>query len=127
MKKKNLQEIRRAAMAVPTEAPVRNRPEVSLEEKLGVPVDILPHIKEPELKKSRYDYHDINSAPRNGTLIVVSENENDKGTIVFWKRTRAFANATHKWEETGFFANNITNLRISFTPKYWRMKGQYEI
>jgi hypothetical protein len=77
--------------------------------------------------KNRYDYHDINSAPRNGTLIVVSETGMDKGEIVFWKRTRAFANATHRWEETGFFVSNITNLPILFKPKYWRNRSLYEI
>lgn len=73
------------------------------------------------------DYSNINSAPRNGSLIVVSKNGDDKGEIVFWKRTRAMSNATHRWEETGFFVNNLTGMGLSFVPKYWRPKSIYEI
>lgn len=76
---------------------------------------------------SRYDYHDIHSAPRNGALIAVSATGADEGVDVFWKRTRAFANATHRWEETGFFVNIITNLRVDFEPRYWRTRGMYEV
>lgn len=83
--------------------------------------------QEGSLKLSRYDYHDIHSAPRNGTLIIVSGTGADEGVGVFWKRTRAFANATHRWEETGFFVNIITNMRVDFEPRYWRNRGMYEV
>lgn len=78
-------------------------------------------------KQNRYDYQDIKSAPRNGALIIISETGGDKGEIAFWKKTRAFANATHRWEETGFFVSNITNMRVSFTPNYWRSRSIYEV
>lgn len=84
-------------------------------------------IEEVEIVTPKYEYSPIGTAPRNGTLIIVSGTQEDKGEIAFWKKTRAFANATHRWEETGFFVSNITNLRLSFTPKFWRIKNIYEI
>ncbi len=90
-----------------SEALARQRQEALAEEK--VPVTI-----------PQYDYYDIQSAPRNGLQMFVSATGADIGERVFWKRTRAFANATHRWEETGFFVDVITNMRVAFEPRYWR-------
>lgn len=109
---------RQAAMKIPAALPVEDEVETLIEN--------VPTLSEPE-KVNLYDYNDISTAPRNGTLIIVSETGEDKGDIVFWKKTRAFANATHRWEETGFFAGNISNLPISFVPKYWRTRSIYEV
>ena len=86
-----------------------------------------PETRTTQEEVNRYGYQSINSAPRNGTLIFVSETGADRGEIVFWKRTRAFANATHKWEETGFFVNSLTNLPLAYRPQFWRTRGMYEI
>lgn len=80
-----------------------------------------------KLPEDDFNYEPISSAPRNGTIIFISETGKDKGEAAFWKKTRAFANATHRWEETGFFVHNITNLPVSFKPAFWRMRNMYEI
>lgn len=100
------------------------RPEIRYEEKPSERVKDSPP-QEPE--KNRSDYHGIDSAPRNGVLIVLSETGKDKGEVGFWKKTRAFANATQKWEETWFFVSNTTNLKLSFKPKFWRARVAYEV
>ena len=82
---------------------------------------------EVEEKRNRYNYQDIDTVPRSGAMVILSETGEDAGEAAFWKKTRAFANATHKWEETGFFVSNITSLPIVFKPKFWRMRGMYEI
>lgn len=84
-------------------------------------------VKEEPSLLNHYGYRSITSAPRNGTLIFVSSTGEDKGEMVFWKKTRAFANATHRWEDTGFFVNVVTNLRVVGDPKFWRMRVNYEI
>lgn len=106
---------------IPTPS-VQARVEVPQEKILEVTI-----IKEELQDTNRYGYESIKTAPRNGSLIVVSETGIDKGEIAFWKKTRAFVNATHRWEETGFFASNMSNLRLSFTPKFWRIKEVNEI
>lgn len=78
-------------------------------------------------KKPQYDYEDINSAPRNGSLIMVSATGEDAGEAVLWRKTKAFANATHRWEETGFFISNRSGQQVSFIPKYWRARRMYEV
>jgi hypothetical protein len=133
MKTKNIPEVRTAQTQVkkPVEKMVEKKIEAPIVEKAEIPItvkeELAPSTETVEPEKNRYDYHEINSAPRNGTLIIVSENGTDKGEIAFWKKTRAFANATHRWEETGFFVSNITNLPLSFKPKFWRIKTLYEI
>lgn len=92
----------------------RARAEVQVE-----PVEAQVALEMP-VTMSQYDYRDIQSAPRNGLQVFVSATGADVGERVFWKRTRAFANATHRWEETGFFVDIITNVRVAFEPKYWR-------
>lgn len=119
----------RAEMASSPIEPVR-APEVQKESVPKLPaVEIKQKVIVTNIHEEQYVYESIATAPRNGSLIVVSEtgDSKDKGSIVLWRKTRAFANATHRWENTGFFVNNITNLAISFTPKYWRPRKIYEI
>ena len=80
----------------------------------------------PELRDDIADWQPINTAPRNGKQIVVSDGTKDNESLAYWRRTRAFANATHRWEETGFFHNPITNSKIDFDVLYWREWGAYQ-
>lgn len=95
------------------------------EKPVETPVEELQ--EKPKSENKQYDYQDIGGAPRNGSLIIVSETGKDLGEAVLWRRTRAFANATSRWEETGFFVSNRSGQKLSFTPKYWRVRGMYEV
>lgn len=64
----------------------------------------------------------LNTPPRNGIPIKVAETVQDSGIIVFWKRLRAFANATKRWQETGAWIDFHTGMKISFEPKYWKAR-----
>lgn len=67
-------------------------------------------------------WYPIDSASRNGTPIYLSEDGSDNGILGYWKKIRAFANATKKWEETGKFYDFMTGFPLNFTPKYWRSR-----
>lgn len=69
------------------------------------------------------DIHPSSLPPRNGMPIRVSDSVNDSGVVVFWKKTRAFANPTKKWEITGKWCNFLTGVPISFEPRYWRERN----
>jgi hypothetical protein len=58
--------------------------------------------------------------PRNGMPVYVCDAAKEKRTLVYWKKTRAFANATRTWELTGKWIDNMSGLAIDFTPKYWK-------
>lgn len=62
----------------------------------------------------------INTALRNGLPLYVFENATSEGKLAFWKRTRAYANATHRWEETGKWIDFVTGGDISFVPRLWK-------
>jgi hypothetical protein len=58
--------------------------------------------------------------PRNGIPVKVSESTEGDGIVVFWKRLRAFANATKRWQECGAWIDFHTGMKIAFEPKYWK-------
>lgn len=62
----------------------------------------------------------LNSPPRNGIPIRLSEEYNGEGVLAFWKKERAFANSTKRWEEHGVWRDFYTGMVISFKPKYWK-------
>lgn len=71
-------------------------------------------------EKYLHDWHLIDTASRNGLPIHLTDDQSKSGVLGFWKKTRTFANATKKWEETGKFYDFITGFQLNFTPKYWR-------
>lgn len=58
--------------------------------------------------------------PRNGMPVRLSINNDSEGVLAVWKKTRKFANATHRWQESGKWIDFNTGLDISFAPKYWK-------
>lgn len=62
----------------------------------------------------------LNSPPRNGNPVRLSESPHNEGVIAFWKRERAFANATKRWQEHGVWRDFYTGMKIDFEPKYWK-------
>lgn len=58
--------------------------------------------------------------PRNGMPVRLSETTDGEGILVFWKKTRKYANTTHRWEHSGKWCDFQTGLDINFIPKYWR-------
>jgi hypothetical protein len=62
----------------------------------------------------------IELPPRNGMPVKLSQDGTDDGVIAFWKRTRAFANATKRWVETGAWYDFQTGARVAFEPRYWK-------
>lgn len=88
-----------------------------------IPEEILGFQDEPEANID-YKWQPIGTVPRNGIPLQLSETDDqEKGVIAYWRKTRAFANATHRWEETGFWTNTITGQNITFIPLFW--KDQY--
>lgn len=66
------------------------------------------------------DCHTANKPPLNGMPVRLSEKTDEEGIIAFWKKTRAFANTTKKWEISGIWCNFNTGLPVRFEPKYWK-------
>ena len=58
--------------------------------------------------------------PKNGTAVYVSDKPSGQGTLVVWKKTRACANATRRWEATGVWIDFVSGIPIAFKPKYWK-------
>jgi hypothetical protein len=58
--------------------------------------------------------------PRNGMPVRLSETTDGEGVFGIWKKTRKFANSTHRWEESGKWVDFQSGMDISFVPKYWR-------
>lgn len=69
---------------------------------------------------SSYGWEDIGKAPRNGVGCFVSEKPTGEGVLVFWKKTRAFANATHRWEDYGKFVDFLTGVDLNFKPLFYK-------
>lgn len=65
-------------------------------------------------------FHSIDTASRNGTPIRLFDRPEGEGTIAHWKKTRAFANATKRWEETGKWIDFMTGATVDFVPKFWK-------
>lgn len=63
-------------------------------------------------------WHNIDTAPRGGLTVRVSENTYVEGVDAFFKRTRVFSGK--KWEQVGKFVDHQTGLDLPFQPKYWR-------
>lgn len=80
-------------------------------------------VREVADKSPPYGWQDITSAPRNGTPIEVMDELNTNIANVYWKKTRAFANPTHKWQETGFWCGELSGQKINFSPVYWRQRS----
>lgn len=73
-----------------------------------------------ENEELSFEWNPMDTAKRSGLPVFLSKDGKDFGTLAFWKRTRAFANPTKKWEITGKWMNFMTAQEIDFSPKYWR-------
>lgn len=62
----------------------------------------------------------IASVPRNGLPVKLTDDPEKEGVVAFWRKSRAFANATHRWEETGFWTDSVTSQIIDFKPLWWK-------
>ena len=63
-------------------------------------------------------YMTIDTAPKVGIQMVVSEMGLDEGVRALWKRSRFFEKG--RWQMTGKWIEPITGKDIGFEPKYWR-------
>ena len=105
------------------------------EEIFAPPVIISPHDESPAEEKIHDEplVPDINGwhaielgghsaglPPLNGMPVKVTTDPQTTGITAFWKKTRAFANPTKKWELTGKWCDYLTGVPINFEPKYWR-------
>lgn len=100
-----------------------------IEHVIEIPV---PHVSE-DMARAALDYvtevntgypihnwEPISSVPRNGFPVKLTDDVSLSGVVAFWRKSRAFANATHRWEETGFWTNSETGKNINFTPLWWK-------
>lgn len=58
--------------------------------------------------------------PRNGIPVRLSTTPEGDGVLAIWKKTRKFANPTHRWEESGKWVDFQSGMDISFKPNYWK-------
>lgn len=65
-------------------------------------------------------WHPIETVIHNGFPVKLTDDQNKEGVIAFWRKTRAFANATHRWQETGKWTDSTTGQNINFSPKFWK-------
>lgn len=79
------------------------------EEKSVIPVTI---------SQPKIGWKPIETAAHNGISTIVSETGDDSGTVAFWRRTRAFI--AKRWQDTGYWCNSATGLKIGFIPQYWK-------
>lgn len=70
--------------------------------------------------KPIYNWEPISTVPHNGFPVKLTDDVSKPGVICFWRKTRAFANATHRWETTGFWVDSETSQNIKFTPLWWK-------
>lgn len=105
--------------------PVQDAPSI-----VDVPMDIIslagdmlpspsPKASIPEIP---HGWQDISSAPRNGVPVEVMDEFHTNIANVFWKKTRAFANPTHRWVETGFWCGELSGQKLNFIPVYWKYR-----
>lgn len=62
--------------------------------------------------------NNIDSAPKDGTNIIVMKEENDPGMMAYWRKTRYRKN--HQWIASGLWSNTLTHMSVGFDPKYWK-------
>lgn len=88
------------------------------------PVDEKISLVSEEIEKGKQEslnnWDPISTAPRNGFPIRVTDDFENPGVIAFWRKSRAFANATHRWEECGFWTDSSTGRNINFTALWWK-------
>lgn len=82
--------------------------------------ELIPEtVPEPE-QETDHNWNPIQSAPRNGFPVKITDDIRKIGIVAFWRKSRAFANATHRWEETGFWTDSSTGRNIDFKPLWWK-------
>lgn len=62
----------------------------------------------------------ISTVSRNGFPVKITDDPSKEGVIAFWRKTRAFANATHRWEETGYWTDSTKGTNINFEARWWK-------
>ena len=58
--------------------------------------------------------------PRNGMPVRLSGSADGEIFLCIWKKTRKFANTTHRWQEGGKWVHFESGMDINFQPKYWK-------
>jgi hypothetical protein len=77
---------------------------------------------EPDMNETakQNGWEPIETVPHNGFPVRITDSPEKEGVIAFWRKSRAFANATHRWQETGFWTDSIAGTNINFVPKFWK-------
>lgn len=83
-------------------------------------VEDRPAFSEPVSAEPINGWMPIETASLNGMPIKLSLEPNGDGVVGFWKKTRAFANATKRYEPYGKWVDFMTGMDIGFTPKFWK-------
>ncbi len=78
----------------------------------------IPEIKTEQIASN--NWKPIETVSRSGFPVKLTDDIEKPGVICFWRKSRAFANATHRWEETGFWTNSETGRNIEFIPTHWK-------
>lgn len=104
-----------------TQTEIPNHPAAPKIEALG---EMVPDQEEPDVEEEPADtahtWEPIQTVLRNGFPVRITGDVRTSGVIAFWRKSRAFANATHRWEETGFWTDTNTGRNVDFKPLWWK-------
>ena len=65
-------------------------------------------------------WNPISTVPHTGFPVKITDDVRKEGVVAYWRMSRAFANATHRWESTGFWTESDNGRNIDFVPKFWK-------
>lgn len=60
----------------------------------------------------------IESAPKDGTNIIVMKDHDDGGVMAYWRNTRV--RWMGQWRPQGGWRDPLTHMIVTFIPKYWK-------
>jgi len=104
-------------VGVAEEMPKESLPDLQSSEKLDIPTPA--YVGEFIAANIPPGYQTMDSAPEDGTKIVVSENGQDQ-CCVYWRERRVVDRKNLRYIKKGAWTNDFTRLDIDFEPKFWR-------
>jgi hypothetical protein len=80
--------------------------------------DVAPVQEQTVNEKSADGWHSIETAPQDGTNILISETGADEGAPAYWMLTRKFKNGI--WAPRGRWTDPLTHKELSLKAAFWK-------
>lgn len=81
----------------------------------GYPDDLQHQIVSPEGWEN-----DMESAPIDGSRVMISETGLDQGQLVYWRISKFVDKKNLRYIPRGRWTDFLTKIDITFVPKYWK-------